>query len=285
MVNELTKIELPGYERVTELGRGAMGVVYKAIRIDDNQPVAIKVIVPAGATSENAMQLFVREASILSQLRHPQIVGFHEFGLANGLMYLVMEYVPEIDFEALIKRAHAKPSQQVRLVCGMATQILAALHHAHKQSLIHRDIKPSNILVAHIDGKYQAKLADFGLAKNYVNAGFSGVTDDGLVGGTLSFMPPEQALDYRYAKPAADIYSLAATLYFFLSGKVPRPDCVEGEKINVVMNKRIPPLESLRPDIPIELARTINRAMAKDPQDRFPTAKAFREKLLPWIKK
>jgi serine/threonine protein kinase len=137
----------------------------------------MKVIIPENKAAPESLQLFAREASVLSQLHHPGIVQFQEFGLVSGRFFLAMEYVRTVSIQQILQSR--TPEQQIRVCCQIICQVLKALVHAHAKSLVHRDIKPANILVSRSSQNLRAKLADFGLAKNYEHAGFSGITQQG----------------------------------------------------------------------------------------------------------
>ncbi len=274
---------VPGYEVFEEIGRGGMGAVYRAIQKSTAKQVALKVILPMHAVEEDANRFFIREASLLGQLDHPRIVRFHEFGMAAGQLFLAMEYVPKIDLQEIL-RTQSEPSR-IRICCAIACQVLEALSYAHTRSLVHRDIKPSNILVYQPQQKLRVKLADFGLTKNYMNAGFSGMTLEGDIRGTLRYIPPEQVIDSRYAKPASDIYALGATLYEYLCGKPPFDYAVGQKQILAILEEDAPPLRERCPRAPAELATILERALAKDPLNRFSSAEEMRQALLPFSKR
>lgn len=271
---------IPGYELLHELGQGAMGVVYAAIRKSTGERLALKTIVPSAETGGHAVPLFIREANVLSQLRHPRIVLFHEFGMAGGQLYLAMEYVPTVDLPSVLDQQPA--TARTRIGCGIVCQVLEALSHAHARSLVHRDIKPSNLLITRAGRKLNVKISDFGLAKNYVDAGFSGMTRDGETRGTLAFMPPEQIVDCRYAKPPCDLYSAGATLYYLLTGTYPFEFSAGRSRFSVVLEDPPVPVRERRPDVPAPLAAVIERALAKDPSDRFASAMEMHSALFPF---
>ncbi|MAT16810.1 MAG: serine/threonine protein kinase [Planctomyces sp.] len=274
---------VPGYQLLEELGRGAMGAVYRGVRKSTSEQVAIKLIVPQRAGNQRDTQLFLREASVLSSLDHPRIVKFHELGMAAGQFYLVMENVPTVDFAKVLCSQSAE--SKLRISCGIICQVLEALEYAHSLSYVHRDIKPANILVTKPDRKLKCKLADFGLAKNFTNAGFSEITRDGEARGTLAFMPPEQLIDCRFSKPAADIYSVGATLYYFLAGKYPFDFTEDRSAIAQILQDEIVPIQHHCPNIPAEVATIIHRSLSREPGDRFSSAGEMREMLLPFSKR
>src|SRR4029077_20104415 len=150
----------------------------------------LKVILPESAASERAMRVFLREISVLSMLRHPRIVHFDETGLAQGHFFFAMEYVEAADPAAVL--AEVEPAARRRILVAVVCQCLEALAYAHAAGVVHRDVKPANLLVRWRGVRPQTKLADFGLAKHFQNAGFSGITHEGQGLGTIGFMAPEQ---------------------------------------------------------------------------------------------
>ena len=205
---------MPGYQIQGELGRGGMGVVYRAMRERDGLAVAVKTILPAAGTGRKQIDRFLRECKILAQLEHPNVVAFRDFGEANGLIFLVMDFVDGPDIVARLK---ATGPLDVRTAVRMICQMLAGLVHAHAKGFVHRDIKPANLLIGSQGAKRVVKLADFGLARVCESSQVSGLTMQGDVGGTPAFMAPEQVTHYRQVQPTADQYSAAATLYYMLT--------------------------------------------------------------------
>jgi len=273
------KPAVPGYEILGKLGSGGMGVVYLARRLSDGEQVAVKTVVLATSGRERDTQRFLREANILRQLRHPHIVGFHETNRIAGLLYFVMDYVPGTDAATLLTcEGPLAIDRAVRLVC----QVLDGLHYAHAQGFVHRDVKPANLLVTQQGGRETSRLADFGLARAYQASAMSGITILGDTGGTVPYMPPEQITHYREATPAADQYSAAATLYRLLTGrhlfdfgKLP-----PHQRLKKILFDQPAPIHRHRRDVPDPLAQAIHRALAKEPQARFPDAAALRDALL-----
>jgi serine/threonine-protein kinase len=273
---------IPGYNLHRPLGRGGMGVVYLASQLATGQHVALKIVVPACTADEDAMRRFLREVAILGQLNHKRIVRFLEMDILGGQFFFVMEYVEMIDFPQYL--AERPDPLRARIACGMACQVLEGLHYAHGQGVVHRDVKPSNILVARREGRVRAKLADFGLAKNYQSAGFSGLTRDGQAVGTLQYMAPEQLLDARFVKPQADLYSVGATLYQFLTGAPLFDVTTRRDPLLMVLEDEPVPLLERAPGLPPALAKTVHQALSKDPQKRFPSARAMWNALAPFAR-
>lgn len=269
-----------GYHLIRELGKGAMGVVHLALKLDDASAVALKTVIPAVAANPRQLERFLREANILRDLQHPNIVRFREMGERNGVLFFAMDYVRGIDAARMLKQhgPFAIP-RAIRLGC----QMLEALGYAHKQRFVHRDVKSSNILIANEGGREIVKVADFGLARVYQASHMSGLTMSGDIGGTMPFMPPEQILDFRDAKPTADQYSATATIYHLLTGAYVHnlPQEFHGQ-IKVILEEPPIPITQRRPDIPPGLAQIIHKGIAHEPEDRYPSILDLREALRPY---
>jgi serine/threonine-protein kinase len=271
-----------GYEVTRKLGQGAMGCVYLARQQSTGRQFALKFIVPESAASDKAMALFLREVSVLSRLDHPRIVRFHEMGLAQGQFYFAMEYVETVDYRAILGSYPER--DQIRAACLLMCHVLGGLSHAHVRGFVHRDVKPSNLLIGREGTKWTVKLADFGLAKSFENAGFSGMTRDGATMGTLSFMAPEQVIDARRATPSVDIYSVAATLYSLVANRPPHDPRQTSELILAILEKEPDSLDRVNPSVPRELALVVSRALALDPADRHRSADELKDALRPFAK-
>jgi serine/threonine-protein kinase len=264
----------PGSRIAEELGRGGMGVVYRAIRESDESEVALKAITPQGAATRRNLDRFLREASILMRLDHPNVVRFRDLGTAGGKLFFTMDYVPGTDAQRLLKE---RGRWSIRSAVRMMREVCFGLEYAHEAGFVHRDIKPANILLGRGQSGYMIKLADFGLARVYEASQLSGLTGEGEFGGTLRYMPPEQMTDYRRVTPASDQFSAAATLYHLLTGeciheldangKLPLVSVLDGEAV---------PIRTRRPELPEELAAVIHRALERDPGSRYADIAAFR---------
>lgn len=274
-------LEIPGYRIISELGRGGMGVVYRAAHLATGEDVAIKTILPAAAFTVVALTKFMREADVVRRLDHPGIVKFRDTGVAGGRVWFAMEFVPGVDAQ---KSAPAIDTLAVGRAVGWVIQALEALAHAHEKGFVHRDVKPSNLLVTPAAvGREIVKLTDFGLARAYEASPLSGLTLTGSKGGTPAFMPPEQVLDMRTVKPAADQYSAAATLYRLLSGKSVYPPCATVETLFTQILQTEPvSLATHRPDLPSALVKAIHRALSRDTTARFADCRAFAVALRPF---
>lgn len=221
------------YRILQELGRGGMGIVYKAWHEPTRRLVALKKILPESAVDERAKKLFQREMTIMEKLVHRNIVRLIDHGSRGNEFYFISEYLPGGNMFSYVsdaQRSHAPVSEVLRIFC----QILEGLDYAHKKGFIHRDVKPHNMLLTE-DGN--GKLSDFGLSKNLNE---TGMTRTGEVAGTYLFMAPEQIIDYRNVKPSSDVYSVGVSLYYVLTGKHPYGLLGEERGIRRILKKEKP---------------------------------------------
>ena len=272
---------VPTYTTIRQLGRGGMGVVFQAKHNESGRMVALKLIVPESAATRSAIDRFLREMSVISQLKHPNIVEWLEQGMTRGQLWFTMEYVAGTNLESL---ANAEPGRYpIDHACRMASQVLKGLEHAHAHGFVHRDIKPENILIGSSPLGLVAKISDFGLAKSFRGMGLSGLTFSGEMRGTIPFMPPEQMLDFKAVQPIGDLYSTAATLYYLLSGQFIYDEVLEGgDLIRMLLEDPPVPVEQRRADIPPALAQVLAKGLARNPADRYPTATALRRAIRPF---
>jgi serine/threonine protein kinase len=252
-----------------ELGHGAMGVVYRARREGQARAVAVKLLNPDIASDPGAAARFVREGQAAALVSFPGVVGVTDFGqLPDGQSYLVMELVEGRTLEQELEKAGAlTPAEALRI----AIRILTALEAAHLRGVVHRDLKPSNVFLTP-DG--QVKIVDFGAAL-VGSARRSGRTDAGLVLGSPAYMAPEQALG-RSTDDRADLYSLGCVLYRMLAGRPP----FEAKTLVEVLRRQIEvapePVRSPHGALPVLLVEAVERALAKDPEERFYSAGEMR---------
>ncbi|HTN87645.1 MAG TPA: protein kinase [Sorangium sp.] len=261
------------YELEGELGRGGMAVAYRARDIRLNRPVAIKVLPPELAYDPAIRTRFMREAQTSAQLSHAHIVSIHDVGERDGIAYLVMALITGGNLAALLASEPRQPINEVRrLLCEIAD----ALAYAHLRGVIHRDIKPDNILIDGESGR--AMVTDFGIARA-IEAG-TRLTVTGTAVGTPTYMSPEQAMGEREVDGRSDIYSLGVLAYQMLTGRVP---FTAGNSMALLLkqvSERPRPIADLRPETPRVLRDVVERALEKDPEDRWPTATALRDALL-----
>lgn len=272
---------IPNYQMIRVLGQGGMGSVMLARSVADGRVVAIKTLLPEVAVSEQSLKRFSREIEVAASLQHPNIVGYIEHGTHNGIVYLITEFVNGRDAAKLAKdRGGRLPYQEM---VQIISQTLDALDFAHNQGFVHRDIKEQNILVSGDFPKYVAKLTDFGLAKSYKQSGMSGVTMVGDVAGTIAYMPPEQVRDFKEVRPPSDIYATGMTAYSLLTGAHAldiQPKAGISETVKAIFEKPLIPISRRAPEVPAAIAQVIERALAKQVDDRWKTAGAMREALL-----
>ena len=267
--------EVEGYDLVRPLARGGMGVVYLARRRADGVAVALKILLPRTLVDPTAREIFQREIDVTRSLRHRNIVELLDHGAAGESFYFAMEYCSGGSVRAVL-RARSKPFP-VEGALPLALQALAGLAHAHAQGFVHRDLKPENLLLGGEEG--EVKIADFGLAKCFEQAGWSGLTATGAVAGTLFFMPREQLTNFRVVRPVSDVWSMGATLYFLLTRQYPRDFRPGQDPLPVILGGGVVPIRARDPRIPEGVARVVDRALADDPDQRYPTAAEFRDDL------
>jgi serine/threonine-protein kinase len=268
----------PGYVPLEEIARGGMGVVYRAFRSSDGLVVALKRVHPTVAPRPDVVARFTREVAILKKLSHPNIVAYLDAGEAGGMLYFAMEYIEGESAGTHLKR-HG-PFALPRVVT-LGCQLLDALGHAHAHGIVHRDVKPSNVLLSTAYGPETLKLADFGLARTYQGSAMSGLTMTGTPGGTPGYMPPEQVLDFRSARPAADQYAAAATLYHLLTGQAiyePAPTTMD-MMMRILNDEPIPLRPASSAALPAGFAEVIRRALSRDAAKRYPDINAMRAAL------
>lgn len=266
------------------IGGGGMGEVYLARHLPDNQPVAIKMMVPSIAASDRAKLRFQRELEVLKNLRHPNIVAFHTMFELDGQFQLVMEYVVGKDAHEWAKALPGPLSAAAAARIGY--HLMLALEHAHAKGYVHRDIKPSNLLITGPPVRPSVKLSDFGLAKSFRDdAGFAGLTHQGDIGGSGGFISPDHIRDFREAKEPADIYSAGATLYYLLTNQYPfynfNPH--RADAYTMILEHPPVPLRAHRPDLPDGLDKVLRKALEKQPRDRWKSAAAMAAALKPFL--
>jgi len=257
------------YKVLSEIGRGAMAVVYMAERTSDNLKVAIKVM-DSDMTIGLGVERFLREIKISADLRHPHIVPILDHNDTSDLMYYVMEYV---DGESLRARMLREGQMQVGEALRLSREVGSALGYAHENGVIHRDIKPENVLVS--DG--HAVVADFGVARAIQEAREDILTTPGVALGTPDYMSPEQARGTRRLDGRTDIYSLCCMLYEMLTGVPP----FHGDNESAVMARRImedpPHVRDARKDVPKAIDKILHKGMATNPKKRYSSAAQFVE--------
>ncbi len=237
-----------GLEVVELLGRGGMGVVYKARQPALDRFVALKILPRKMAQDPDFQGRFAREAKALGSLSHPSIVAVHDFGAEAGLFFFVMEFVDGVNLRQVLRQKRLAPEEALRIV----PQLCDALEYAHGEGVVHRDIKPENIL---LDRKGRVKIADFGLAKLVgLDTGLSALTQTHMVMGTPHYMAPEQVENPRQVDHRADIYSMGVVFYEMLTGELP-------------IGRFEPP--SKKAQIDVRLDEVVLRTLEKEPARRY----------------
>jgi serine/threonine protein kinase len=284
-------VVVPGYDVLEEIGRGGMGVVYRACQTSLGRVVALKVIQAEHRRSAELHARFHREVRIAAGLSHPNLVTVYDGGVALSAPFYVMEYLEGIDLDRLVKQFGPLP---IGRACDSVCQAASGLQHLHERGLVHRDVKPANLLAAVFPHgtlpaaearselarpgaatyhRVVVKILDMGLARWQLMTEADGITDWNAGGspllGTVDYMAPEQALDCRRADIRADVYSLGCTFYHLLTARPPFAGGPLTQKLLRHQQEQPPPVNGIRPEVPEELAAVVQRMIAKAPECRY----------------
>lgn len=276
---------IAGYELLGEVGRGGMGVVYKARQRRPDRIVALKMLLAGRHAGSKERTRFLYEAEAIAQLQHPHIVPLYEAGQHGELPYFTLEFISGGSLSNLLKASPLLPADAARMI----EQLADAMHYAHQRGIIHRDLKPANVLLStggttdrermgqNLSGTQSSfiscvpKITDFGLAKNIADA--STVTSTGAVFGTPSYMAPEQASgDVKQVGAAADVYALGAILYECLTGRPPFRGPTPAETLLQVLSQEPAPPSILQRSVPRDLETICLKCLRKEPQRRYTSA-------------
>jgi serine/threonine-protein kinase len=286
---------IPGYQVEAVVGRGGMGIVYKALHLRLNRPVALKMLLAGAYAGLPERERFMREAESVASLRHANLVQVYDVGEHDGRPYFTMEYV---EGGSLAQKLLGTP-QPVRQAAALVATLAEAVEVAHQGGIVHRDLKPANILLQSKSkihnpktpkenlevsdfefrvSDFDPKIADFGLARHFERD--SGLTLSGTRVGTPSYMAPEQAMGKTHGLgPAADIYSLGAVLYELITGRPPFKSETQTEtQLQVIHHDPVPP-SRLNPRVPRDLETICLKCLEKDPARRYATAAALADDL------
>ncbi len=282
-----------GYSIERELGRGGMGAVYLAHRENTGEQVALKVMLPKVAADARAKEFFLREVENTKALNHRNVVQLRDSGCSEGTFFFTIEYCDggSVDHWMARNGGILTPSKAIPIILD----VLEGLHYAHHapiphvklkngivgrgKGLVHRDLSPQNIFLLGEGGSQIAKIGDYGLSKAFDLAGLSGQTMTGATAGKPYFMPRQQVINHRFAKPEVDVWAAAATLYNMLTGAFPRT-FQPGHDVwqTILCNSAVPILER-NPSIPKSLAKVIDHALEDNPSIGFQTAREFQSAL------
>lgn len=246
-------------------GRGGMGVVYRATALDLERPVALKLIAPALSEDLSFRERFIRETRVAASLDHPNVIPVFAAGEEHGRLFFSMRYVDGDDLRTLIRReGRLDPAHAASIVA----QVGSALDAAHRRGIVHRDVKPANVLLAGHDHAY---LTDFGLTKRILSVSGGGETRPGGWVGTLGYVAPEQIRGER-VDARADVYALGCILFHALAGTTPYARESDEATLWAHLNDPPPELSARAPEVPAAFEAIVARALAKDPDDRYPSA-------------
>src|SRR5579859_627726 len=256
--------KLGPYELIEEIGRGGMATVYRAYQPNVDRFVAVKVIHRAVAMDSTSLDRFTREAKLVAKLEHPHILPVYDYNGQSDPPYIVMRYLPTGTLKDILEQTQL-PFPEVGY---LISQVASALDYAHRQGVVHRDIKPSNIMV---DADGNGFLTDFGIARIVEGSQTQGLTGSGMTIGTPGYMAPEQGLGLPI-NGRADIYSLGVMVFEMLTGRQPYRAETPMAIILKHINDPVPAITAFNPSLPPALNTVVMKAMAKAPEDRYPTA-------------
>ncbi len=264
------------YELLEQIGRGGMGVVFRARQRGLNRIVALKMVLAGRISGPAAIARFRAEAELAAQLQHPNIVAIHEVGEQEGEPFFSMDYIDGRNLAELVQD-HPLPT---RTAATYVQAIAAAIHYAHQQGVLHRDLKPSNILIDAFD---QPRITDFGLAKRL--SADAELTSTGQMAGSPSYAAPEQVMGWRHRiGPASDVYSLGAVLYHLLTRQPPFIADSLGALARLVQEAEPVPVRRLNPHVPVDLETICLKCLDKDPGRRYASAAALADDLARFLR-
>jgi serine/threonine protein kinase len=267
---------VPGYEVEAVLGRGGMGIVFRARHLRLNRLVALKMLVAGTYAAPHERARFQREAEAVARLKHANIVQVYDIGDSDGRPYFTMEY---LESGSLAHKLAGTP-QPVRHAAQLVATLAGAVQAAHERGIVHRDLKPANVLLAE-DGT--PKITDFGLARQQGDG--AGLTQTGMAIGTPSYMAPEQARGRPDAVgPAVDVYALGAILYELLTGRPPFRAATAAETVQQVMSQEPAPPSRLNTQVPRDLETICLKCLNKEPPSRYGTAEELAQDLRRYLR-
>jgi eukaryotic-like serine/threonine-protein kinase len=275
--------EIPGYEVLRLMGQDDLGESLLVKSLDNEKLYSVKLLTSERVHEQQAVDAFLMEMQPLMDIEHNHIARYHEFGQSGNFIYIVSEYVKGLNCEDCL---HADGPFGVVRLAKLGSQILQGLDYAHGLGHVHRDIKPSNIVITAENNREIAKLVDYGLARNFQNSPLYGVKRKSDLERSVRFMAPEQFQNFKEMPISVDIYSVAATFYYLLTGKYTHDfeSLSFDQAVSKIKRDDAYNLSRRRMDVPGELANLIHLALNRFPQKRIATAAAFRKELYKFIK-
>ena len=266
---EINKVpQITGYEIKKLLGRGGFGSVYLAIDKKNGKEVALKVLTETRVPDPSRIAMFDREIEALRKLDHKNITKILDYGKEGKFHYFSLEYMEGGSLLDFMKEKGKIPLNTGIIIM---VQTLEGLSYAHERNIIHRDLKPPNILLSGKGKNLTVKVSDFGLAKNFAKAGMTknAITLSGQFCGSPPYMAPEHITDYRYVKPPTDVFEIGATFYHMLTGVTVWNVSEKIDPCLAILQGKVKPVEKVNPSIPSSVASVIDRALARNPQNRY----------------
>lgn len=260
---------LGDHKLISVIGRGGMGVVYRALNTKLNREVAVKTITVGNEGNAQALERFRRESEAVARLDHPGIASVYETGEQDGIAWFSMALIRGESLQALLRQGTMVPERAADVLCKLA----GAIHYAHQAGVIHRDLKPGNVL---LDGVGEPRLVDFGLAWVSDHAA---LTATGTTMGTPGYMAPEQVSGKGQIGPAADVYGLGAILYACLTGRPPFRGKSTMATLNLVVHTRAVPIRQINPELSRDLETICEKCLEKLPEQRYESADALQREL------
>lgn len=296
--DKLSPSFLEGYDKVSMLGRGGMGEVWKVKERKTGKIYALKTMLPQVAADEDSKKLFLREASVSECLKHKNVVKAYKTGCANGTFYILMDLCEGGSVDSLMEKHGGK--LPLELATYIILQVLSGLDYVHNMDIdveikaglfkgtkevstkgvVHRDFKPGNIFLSDKSDHPVAMVADFGMAKAFETAGMSRNTKSGQVMGTPVFMPRQQALNFKYAKPEVDVWAAAASYYNMLTGQFPKDFRPGKNPWQIIVTEPATPIRQRNSNVPARLAAVIDRALLEKPEIGCKSAAELRKDII-----
>lgn len=271
-------VDIPNYHIVDKLGEGGMGAVYLVEHNTEDKKAALKVMLSKVAVDSAQREKFKREIDVTRFLDHKNVVKLIDNGVAGSIFYFLLEYCDGGSVYDLMKKRSGVLS--VEEAGQIMLQAVEGLAYAHSKHVVHRDLKPQNILLSSASGgRWITKIADMGLAKNFDQAGLSGMTVTGSMAGTFVFMPREQVTDFKHFKPVSDVWSMGATCYNMLTGQYPRDRKPGQDPLDMVLQNEIIPIRRRKPSIPAPIAEVIDKSLQSNINSRYQDAGKMYEAL------